>query len=94
MSFLPRCRLYGVDCDVSHVRRAELASVEAMARAYVNALRLGSRIRFVNASPALEELIALVGLDGVLLGCLERQPEQREETLGVEERVEPDDPSV
>ena len=83
-----------MDCDVSGVRRADLATVDAMARAYVNARRLGSRIRFVNAPPALQELLAFVGLADVLLGRLERQPEEREEPVGVEERVEPDDPPV
>ena len=83
-----------MDCDASGVCRADLATVDAMAQAYVNARRLGSRIRFVNASPTLEELLAFVGLDEVLLGRLERQPEEREEPVGVEERVEPDDPPV
>ena len=83
-----------MDCDVSHVRRADLATVDALARASVNARRLGARIRFTNASPALQELIAFVGLGEVLLGGAERQAEQREEPVGVEERVESDDPTV
>jgi anti-anti-sigma regulatory factor len=82
-----------VDCDVSHVRRADLATVGALARAHVNARRLGVRLHVVNASPALVELITLTGLEPVLLGA-QRQPEQREETVGVEERVEPDDPPI
>ena len=94
MSFVPGSGLKGVDCDVSHVRCADLATVDAMARAYVNARRLGTRLRFVNASPALQELIAFVGLEGVLLGRLEGQSEQREEAIRVEEGVEPDDPAV
>jgi anti-anti-sigma regulatory factor len=79
-----------VDCDVSHVRRADLATVGALARAHVNARRLGVRLRVVNASPALVEVIALAGLERVLLGA-QRQPEEREEAVGVKERVEPDD---
>ena len=80
-----------MDCDVSHVRRADLATVNALARATLNARRQGTRIRFVNASPALQELIAFVGLEAVLLGRLEGEAEEREEPVGVEERVEPDD---
>ncbi len=83
-----------MDCDVSGARCADLATVDAMARAYVNARRLGSRSRFVNASPALQELLGFVGLDDVLLGRLERQVEEREQAVGIEERVEPDDPTV
>ncbi|TML04734.1 MAG: STAS domain-containing protein [Actinobacteria bacterium] len=80
-----------MDCDVGHVRVADLATVGALARAYLNARRVGTRIRFTNASPALQELIAFVGLDDVLVGRPERQAEQREESVCVQERVEPDD---
>ena len=82
-----------MDCDVGDVRRADLATVGALARAELNARRTGRRLRVVNASAELLELIAFVGLEGVLLGP-ERQPEQRKQAVGVEERVEPDDPSV
>jgi anti-anti-sigma regulatory factor len=80
-----------VDCDVSHVRRADLATVDALARAAVNARRCGVRLCVVNASDELKQLITFVGLRDVLLGKLERKAEQREEAVGVEERVEPDD---
>ena len=79
-----------MDCDVSHVRRADLATVGALARAHLNARRLGSRLRIVNGSPELGELIVFAGLDRVLLR-LERQSKEREEAVGVKERVEPDD---
>jgi anti-anti-sigma regulatory factor len=80
-----------VDCDVSHVRGADLATVNALARVYLNARKLGTRVRFTNASPALQELIAFVGLGEVLLGRPERQAEEWEQRVGVEERVESDD---
>jgi anti-anti-sigma regulatory factor len=82
-----------VDCDVSQVRRADLATVDALAHACVNARRLGTRLRVVNASPALEAVIALAGLADVLLGP-GRQPKEGEQAVGVEEGVEADDPSV
>ena len=82
-----------MDCDVSHVRRADLATVDALARASLNARRFGARVRFTDASPALQELIAFVGLGEALLGRPEREAEEREERVGVEECVEPDDPS-
>ena len=83
-----------MDCDVSHVRRADVATVNALARAALNARRAGACLRVVNASPELEQLITFVGLAGVLLRRLEWEAEQREEPVGVEERVEPDDPAV
>jgi anti-anti-sigma regulatory factor len=92
MSFAAQDSLYHVDCDLRHTRRADLRTVDALARAYVNARRLGARLRIVNASPELQELIAFAGLSDVLLGRSERQSEEREQALGVEERGEADDP--
>ena len=83
-----------MDCDVAHVRCADFATVDALARAALNAQRFGSCLRVVNATPQLEELIAFAGLDDVLFGRRRRQAEQREEALGVEERGEAGDPSV
>ena len=91
MSFCGYRSLYHVDCDLRHVPRADIATVGAMARAHLNARRLGSRLRVLNASPELQELITFAGLDELLLGRRRPQPEQREEPLGVEERGEPDD---
>ena len=83
-----------MDCDVAHVRCADLATVDALARAALNAHRGGARLRVVNGTPELEELIVLAGLDEVLLGRRQRQIEQREEAFGVEERGETGDPAV
>ena len=91
MSFAGPLSLYHVDCDLRHVRRADLGTVGALARAHLNARRLGVRLRVLHASPELRELVAFAGLEQVLLGRGERQPEEREEPLGVEERGEADD---
>ena len=91
MSFSGRHSLYHVDCDVGHLQRADLATVGALARAHLNARRLGTTLCVVNASQNLREVIALAGLDGVLLGRNGRKPEEREEALRVEERSEADD---
>lgn len=93
MSFRAQPGLSSVDCDAGHVPCADLATVSALARAHVNARRLGVRLCVVNASPELRELIALAGLDDALLGRSRRQAEEREEPLGVEERGEADDPA-
>ena len=81
-----------MDCDVGHLRGADLVTVNALARAHLNALRRGTRLRFTNVSPELRELVAFAGLEEVLLGRNGWQPEEREQALGVEERVEADDP--
>jgi hypothetical protein len=83
-----------VDCDVAHVRCADLATVDALARAALNARRFGARLRVVNETRELDELIAFAGLDEVLFGGRRREAEQRKESLGVEEGGEADDPSV
>jgi hypothetical protein len=91
MSFVRPTSLYHVDCDLGHVRRADLATVQALARAYLNARRTGTALRAVNARRELQEVILFAGLGDVLLGRDRREPEQREEPLGVEERGEADD---
>jgi len=91
MSFGRQQSLYHVDCDVGHCC-ADIATASALARAHVNARRLGARLHVVNASPELQELIAFVGLADVLLGRGQGQAEEGEEPLGVEECSEADDP--
>jgi hypothetical protein len=91
MSFPGHRSLYHVDCDVRHVPCADLATVGALARASLNARRLGERVCVVNATEELQELIEFAGLGEVLSGGRRRQPEEREQALGVEERGEADD---
>jgi hypothetical protein len=91
MSFDGHHSLYHVDCDVGHLACADLGTVNALALASVNARRQGERLRVVNASRELQELVELVGLDGALLGRNRGQPEEREEALGVEEGRKADD---
>jgi ABC-type transporter Mla MlaB component len=91
MSFPAGRSLYHVDCDAGHLRRADLATVAALARAHLNARRLGTTLRVVNPSSELRALIVFVGLDDVLLGRDRREAEEREEALRVEERGEADD---
>jgi anti-anti-sigma regulatory factor len=94
MSFAAQDSLYHVDCDLRHFRRADLRTVDALARAHVNARRLGTRLCIVNASPELQKLIAFAGLTDVLFGRSEGQTEEREQPLGVEEGCEADDSPV
>lgn len=89
-----------VVCDVGCLEDPDLAAVELLARLTLVARRLGCSVRVERPSPELRELLALTGLDEVLLADpgpgLEpgREPEEREQSVGVEEGVEPDDEPV
>ncbi|MET9194630.1 STAS domain-containing protein [Streptomyces olivaceus] len=79
-----------VVCDVGGLGPPGLAVVDLLARLELTARRAGGRIRLRDPDPALPALLDLVGLRFET----ERQVEQREPTLGVEEAVEPGDAAV
>jgi anti-anti-sigma regulatory factor len=87
-------------CDVGAVVDPDVAAVEALARLQVATRRLGRRMHVRNASPDFEALLAFMGLGEVLPVRADlrlevgRQPEEREERLGVEEERELADPAV
>ena len=83
-----------VICDVSSVARPSVATVEVLVRLHLIAHRLGCELWIYGARGRLRDLIALTGLGEVLtlVGSGEGQPEQREQVLDVEERVDPLDP--
>jgi hypothetical protein len=73
------------------VSAPDLGTVEALCRLRMSVAPMGYVLRLRDATTRLEELLALCGLnESVLVG--EGQPEEGEETLGVEEEVEPGDP--
>jgi hypothetical protein len=55
---------------------------------------MGYVLRLIEATPQLEELLTWCGLDESSLVQGEREAEEREETIGVEEEVQPGDPTV
>jgi ABC-type transporter Mla MlaB component len=55
-----------VVCDVAAIVAPDAATVDALARLQLGARRLGRTIRLRNASRELQELLAFVGLSGVL----------------------------
>ncbi|MFH8464387.1 STAS domain-containing protein [Streptomyces sp. NPDC017991] len=79
-----------VVCDVTDLGPPGLTTVDALARMQLAARRAGGRLRLRAPDPALRALLALVALPFEL----ERQPEQREPPLRVEEAVEPGDPPL
>jgi hypothetical protein len=88
-----------MDCDVAGVQ-ADLSAMDALAYAALTARRLGCRIYLRHASVELQEAIDLVGLAAVLpcepASSVEprRQPEEREQPLGIEEERDPTDPAA
>jgi hypothetical protein len=66
----------------------DLATVDTLARLQLAGRRLGFRLRLY-APPETWALVEFVGLREVI-----RQPEEREQPLGVEEERELDDPAA
>jgi hypothetical protein len=80
-----------VVCDVAGVVRPDVVTVEALARLRLTARRHGWTLLVQGAAPGLLDLVSLLGLDDVLPQT-GRQPEEREQALGVEEVVDGRDP--
>lgn len=87
-------------CNVIAIAHLGLHAIDALARLQLEARRRGHRIALSNASPELVDLLDFAGLSSVL-PCLEsadlvvevkRQPEEREEPLGVEKEGDAADP--
>jgi hypothetical protein len=79
-------------CDAHGIGGGDFGVVEALAQLAVAARRAGLELALVGVTGELRELIELAGLGGVLLGGEAlREPEQREEPLGVEEERQLDD---
>ena len=78
----------------------DLALVDALARVHLTTRRLGCPVRLRNPCPELLELLDLVGLADLLTRPPDPLPLEAggeaevREPLGVQETVEPGDPSV
>ena len=69
----------------------DAGTVDALARFQLVARRAGRQVRLAHASPELRGLLAFMGLETVLPLEPERQAEEREDPVGVEEEGELDD---
>ena len=83
-----------IPCDVAWVAGADVHVVDALARLQLAAKRRGRRLVLQNASRDLADLVGLMGLAEALGLEPRRQPEQREQRLGVEEERELGEPPV
>ncbi len=81
-------------CDLSALGGADMETIDLLARLQLATRRHGRTLRFLHASPALSELIAFVGLEAVLPVEPGRQAEEGEDSVGVEEERQLDDPPV
>ena len=97
-ALLERSAASSIGCDVNMLE-PDAVTVEALARLQLTVHRLGRRIRFKDASPELERLLRLCGLEEVLpcgpaSGLEPRgQAEEREQARGVQEERDPGDPA-
>lgn len=82
-----------VICDVGGLGPPGLGVVDLLARLQLTARRAGGRIRLRDPDPALHALLDLVGLRFESVE-MEGEAEQREPPLGVQEEVEPGEPTV
>ncbi len=85
-----------VVCDVRGLDDGDALAIDLLARLQLTARRLGARMDVCHAS---ERMVSLLAFTGLAEACglsveRERQPEQREERLGVEEEGELDDASA
>lgn len=82
-----------VECDVAGLA-PDAVSVDTLARLQLEAGRHGCRVQLRNVPAELGRLLSFLGLGDALGGGLEaqRQPEEGEEPLRVEERVDRGDP--
>jgi hypothetical protein len=81
-----------LECDVADLQEPDLATVEALARVELTAVRMSGGICLRGASVELLELLAFCGLPFELVLEAEGQAEQREEARGIEEERDPTDP--
>jgi ABC-type transporter Mla MlaB component len=79
-------------CDLSAFGDADAETIDLLARLQLAARRQDRMLRLLHASPALEDLIAFAGLDSVLRVEPQREVEEREDPLGVEEKGQLGDP--
>ncbi len=72
----------------------DAVTIDGLARLQLSSRRVGLELRLRHASGELLELLTFVGLDEVLRLEAGGQPEQREQSLGIEEERELDEPST
>jgi anti-anti-sigma regulatory factor len=75
------------------VSAPDLETVDALCRFHIAVAQMGHVLRLRDTTERLDQLLTLCGLDESF-SVDQGQSEKGEETLGVEEEVEPGDPPV
>ena len=99
---LEGCRAGPLTCDVGGVRRPDAVTIDALARLGLTAQRRGRLMHLRGACEELTDLLVFVGLGDLFPSSpvggsgveVVGQPEQREQTLRVQEEADPGDPAV
>jgi ABC-type transporter Mla MlaB component len=83
-----------IEVDLGALSRVDLSTIELLARLQLIAQRGGSRLMVCNPPDGFGDLLSLLGLESYLSVRVDvvRQPEQREESGGVQEEGDPADP--
>jgi hypothetical protein len=81
------------DVEVRTGTGSDIATVDALAQLALAGRRLGLQLRLTQAPAALLELVTFAGLTETLGLQAQRQSEQREQPLGVEEEGQLGDPA-
>jgi len=79
-------------CDLSALGDADAETIDLLARLQLAARRRDRTLRLLHASAGLQDLIAYFGLDSVLRVEPERETEEGEDPVGVEEERQLGDP--
>jgi anti-anti-sigma regulatory factor len=71
--YTPLVRKASITLDFLSVRRVDAAGVSALLALYTTSQKAGHRFTIVNASTRVVQMLALLGLDGLLLARMEPQ---------------------
>ncbi len=63
----PIVRNHSIELDLSPVERIDAAGIAALIRLYCDAVQAGRRFTVLNPQPHVRELLAIVGIDRVLI---------------------------
>jgi hypothetical protein len=83
---MARPRIVTLAVEILPGAGCNIATVDALARLVLAARQLGLELRITRAPSELRELIAFAGLGPALGLQAQREAEQREQALGVEEK--------
>lgn len=63
----PIIRNHSIELDLSPVERIDAAGIAALIRVYCDAMQAGRRFTVLNPQPHVREILAIVGIDRLLM---------------------------